>query len=88
MDAQRTLKIRLFLTSWRQGVWILGVPAWLFGLVERGIAAWSDTVITNLDLLQVLIAAFFLLGWLLLKPNLGSTESDRTPFASANGDLQ
>ncbi|MBW4540909.1 MAG: hypothetical protein KME43_17420 [Myxacorys chilensis ATA2-1-KO14] len=53
----------------KQGIWILCIPAWLFGTIERGATAMSDHVLSTSDVIQILTAAFFLASWLLLKPN-------------------
>lgn len=69
MNAYTPSDASTFLASMRHGIWLLCLPAWLFGVVERGATALSDRTITGFDLLQVSTAVFFLLGWLLLKPN-------------------
>lgn len=58
----------ILMSRLRQGLWFLCIPAWLFGAAERGVTVFSHSAISMGDFLQVLTAAFFLLGWLLLKP--------------------
>lgn len=58
-----------FLASLKQGIWILCIPAWLFGTLERGATAIADHVLSTSDVIQILTAAFFLASWLLLKPS-------------------
>ncbi|MCU0552963.1 MAG: hypothetical protein MUC48_26840 [Leptolyngbya sp. Prado105] len=86
MDAQPSLGIRSFLASWRQGIWILFILIWCFGLIERGVAVYANSVITALELLQLLTAIFFLLSWLLLKPTSVLAQSNSNSFASVNSD--
>jgi hypothetical protein len=71
-DRQLALEAREFLTSLRQWIWVLCIPAWLFGTIERGANAFSHRLITPLDLIQISTAAFFLTCWLLLKPTPSS----------------
>ncbi|NDJ18496.1 hypothetical protein [Myxacorys almedinensis] len=59
-----------FIASLKLGIWILCIPAWLFGIVERGATAIADHFLSIADVIQILIAAFFLVCWLLLKPDL------------------
>jgi len=68
MDNQPTPEASELLISLKQWIWILCLPAWLFGAIERGATAFSHRWLIPLDLLQMLTAAFFLTSWLLLKP--------------------
>ncbi|KAM3099246.1 hypothetical protein ACKFKG_03790 [Phormidesmis sp. 146-35] len=68
MNNQPTPEVSELLTSLKRWIWILCIPAWLFGAIERGATAFSHPWVTPLDLLQILTAAFFLTSWLLLKP--------------------
>jgi hypothetical protein len=67
-DHQPASEASELLTSLKQWIWILCIPAWLFGAIERGATAFSHRLVTPVDLLQILTAAFFLTSWLLLKP--------------------
>lgn len=69
MNHQPLSELTIFVAQLRQGVWCLGVPSWLFGLVDRSAASWSDQSLSAGDLIQVFTAAFFFASWLLLKPN-------------------
>jgi hypothetical protein len=68
MVRERATETTRFLISMKNGIWILCIPAWLFGMVERGVTAWADRLLTPLDVFQVLTAGFCLLSWLFLKP--------------------
>lgn len=63
-----SLEMLAFLSTLKQGIWFLCIPAWSFGTLERSAAALSHPYISALDVTQVLTAAFFLVCWLLLKP--------------------
>jgi hypothetical protein len=69
MVGERATETTRFLISMKNGIWILWIPAWLFGMVERGIIAWADRLLTLSDVFQVLTAGFFLVSWLFLKPS-------------------
>lgn len=68
----RKLPLEYFslLKKLRTGIWFLGVPSWLFGIVDRSIASFADGYTSAIDLMQVLTASFLFVSWLLLKPNL------------------
>lgn len=58
-----------FSSTLKQGIWLLGIPSWLFGIVDRSIASLADGYLSALDISQVFTAAFFFISWLFLKPN-------------------
>jgi len=57
-----------FLNTLRNGIWLLGVSSWLFGITDRSIASLSDGYLSALDITQLFTAAFFFVSWLFLKP--------------------
>lgn len=57
-----------FLMNLKNGIWVLGVSSWLFGITDRSIATLSDGYLSALDIVQLFTASFFFLDWLLLKP--------------------
>ncbi len=57
-----------FLMNLKNGIWVLGVSSWLFGITDRSIATLSDGYLSALDIVQLFTASFFFMGWLLLKP--------------------
>ncbi|MCY7320581.1 MAG: hypothetical protein LH660_01970 [Phormidesmis sp. CAN_BIN36] len=57
-----------FLMSLKNGIWILGVSSWIFGIGDRSIATLSDGYLSALDIVQLFTASFFFIGWLILKP--------------------
>lgn len=61
----------------KQGIWLFGVSSWLFGIIDRSIASFSDGYLSALDLTQLLTASFFFVSWLFLKPirKLDTSES-------------
>jgi len=48
------------------GLWLLGIPAILYGAIERGLAAFSHPVVVTADLSYCLIAFTMLLGWIFI----------------------
>lgn len=68
MNRQEPSDLVAFLTSLKNGIWLLGVSSWLFGISDRTIACLSDGYLSAIDLVQLTTASFFFVGWLLLKP--------------------
>ena len=64
----QTSDLMAFLMSLKNGIWILGVSSWLFGIADRSIATLSDGYLSALEIVQLFTAAFFFVGWLILKP--------------------
>lgn len=57
-----------FFGGWKNGLWLVGTSSWLFGITDRSIASLADGYLSALDLVQLLTASFFFIGWLFLKP--------------------
>lgn len=57
-----------FLESLKNGIWLLGVSSWLFGITDRSIASLSDGYLSALDIIQLFTALFFFVSWLFLRP--------------------
>jgi len=74
MSDRSSSEASIFLSYLRNGIWFLGISFWLFGIIDRSIASFSDGYLSNVDTLQLFIAAFFFGSWLFLKPKLGSRE--------------
>ncbi|MGV0025882.1 hypothetical protein [Phormidesmis priestleyi] len=68
MTRQPTSDLIAFVSSLKNGIWLLGVSCWLFGITDRTIASFSDGYLSALDIVQLFTASFFFISWLLLKP--------------------
>jgi hypothetical protein len=53
----------------KNDIWIVGIPTWIFGVCDRGMAAFIDGQLTALKLSQLFITCFFFISWLYLKPD-------------------
>lgn len=65
----------LLISEIRDGIWLLGIPAWLFGIFDRGTSILADNYVSVPELFQVLFAFAFFLAWLYLKPEQGSKNA-------------
>lgn len=68
------LEAAWLVTRLRNSIWIFGIPSWLFGLVDRGISAFTDGYLSPIEIFQLVTASLFFLSWLILKPTINSAE--------------
>ena len=68
MDDKQAIQGYPFLENLKQGIWLLGVSSWIFGITDRSIATFSDGCLSAVDITQLLTASFFFVSWLFLKP--------------------
>lgn len=68
MSNQQPSNSYVFLDHLRNGIWLIGVSSWVFGITDRSIATLSDGYLSALDLTQLFTAFFFFVSWLFLKP--------------------
>lgn len=58
----------LFASNLKHGVWLLGIGAWVFAILDRIVAVFADNYLSNLETIQLLATCFFFLSWFFLKP--------------------
>lgn len=64
----KALEITFFINQLKNGVWLFGIPSWLFGITDRSIAAFADGYLSSAEIIQIFTASFFFLSWIYLKP--------------------
>jgi hypothetical protein len=67
-QSNKTLEIAIFLAQLKNGIWLVGIPSWLFGITDRSIAAFTDGYLSPIEVLYLLTTCFFFFSWLYLKP--------------------
>ncbi|MBW4470990.1 MAG: hypothetical protein KME45_11390 [Stenomitos rutilans HA7619-LM2] len=68
MNNKQEIQSTPVLGDLRQGIWLLGTSFWVFGILDRSLASFSDGYLSAIDIVQLLTASFFFVSWLLLKP--------------------
>lgn len=68
VNQRSTLALGLSKTL-KNSVWLFGVSAWIFGIIDRSLAGFSDGYLTGVELIQLITASSFFGGWLFLKPS-------------------
>lgn len=85
------LELSLFLANFRNGIWVLGIPSWLFGLIDRSIASFADGYLSAMEIFQLFTAFFFFVSWLSLKPekslNSGGVRALQSYHPDSNPNL-
>jgi hypothetical protein len=70
------LDIHRFILRLKNGIWLLGIPSWIFGISDRSIAAFADGYVSTVELLHLFTTSFFFLTWLYLKPEHSLNVND------------
>jgi hypothetical protein len=68
MSSPQACTSKEFIGNLKNGIWLLGVTFWVFGITDRSIASFSDGYLSALDLTQLFTAGTLFAAWLLLKP--------------------
>lgn len=68
MNNGPSFELLAFLASLRNGIWLLGISSWIFGIIDRSLASFADGYLSALDIAQLFTASFFFVSWLFLKP--------------------
>ncbi len=78
----RFVEASLLITKIKNGIWSVGIPSWVVGIADRGVASFADGYISAAEIFQLLTATFLFISWLYLKPeeewntsNLGEIEN-------------
>jgi hypothetical protein len=64
----KTTEFSLLLANFRNGVWLLGIPSWLFAIMDRSFSALADSCFSAVEILHFSMASLFFVSWLYLKP--------------------
>jgi hypothetical protein len=59
----------------KRRIWLFGTSAWIVGIIDRSIAIFSEQNFSLLNLVQLLLAVGFFIGWLYLKPSISSQRT-------------
>lgn len=68
MNNSPSFELITFLSNLRNGIWLLGISSWIFGIIDRSFASFADGYLSALDITQLFTASFFFVSWLFLKP--------------------
>ncbi|MBF2017833.1 MAG: hypothetical protein IGS23_22080 [Rivularia sp. T60_A2020_040] len=66
--SNKALEVALIFSRFRSGIWLFGIPSWLFGISDRSFAAFADGYLSVMEVIQLFTASFFFASWLFLRP--------------------
>jgi hypothetical protein len=72
-------EISIFVSIFRNGIWVAGIPSWMFGIGDRTIAAFADGYISILEIAQLFTTFFLFVSWLYLKPEEDFDRKSESP---------
>ncbi len=81
----QTVEISLLLANLKNNIWYWGIFSWMFGITDRGFAAFADGYLSPIEMLQICATSFLFLSWLFLKPE--ESLNDEGVSASEQTDL-
>ena len=84
------IELALFILKLKNGIWLAGIPSWIFGITDRSFAAFADGYLSALEVFQLFTASFFFLSWLYLRPEteLTTTEGYLCPTQDKRFELK
>jgi len=68
LNHTKATEFSLLLANFRNGIWLLGIPSWLFAIVDRSFSALTDSCFSAVEILHLSMASLFFVSWLYLKP--------------------
>lgn len=69
MNNSHSFELIAFLVNLKNGIWLMGVSSWVFGILDRSVASLADGYLSAIDMVQLFTATFFFVSWLFLKPS-------------------
>jgi len=87
MKARQSEEISVFIANLRNSIWVLGIPSFLFGVTDRGVAALADGYVSFVELFHVFATSFLLISWLYLKPEKNLILSSANQLQEYGDDL-
>lgn len=74
--SSKAQEITFIIGRLRSGIWLFGIPSWLFGIGDRSFAAFADGYISVIEVIQLFTASLFFASWLFLRPENSSENQD------------
>jgi hypothetical protein len=74
-----SIDILLALSKLRQNIWFLGIPFFFLGITTKFFTAIQDGYVTITELTHLLVAFFFFLSWLCLRPKVKQVDDNLEP---------
>jgi hypothetical protein len=72
----KAVEIAFLIGRVRSGIWLFGIPSWLFGIGDRSFDAFADGYLSVIEVIQLFTASLFFASWLFLRPEDSPDDRD------------
>lgn len=69
-DATLELELAVFISKFKTGIWLLGIPVWIFGIADKSLDAFANGYLSSVEFFHLLTTSLFFVSWLYLKPDI------------------
>lgn len=66
--SSKAVEIAFIFSRIRSGIWLFGIPSWVFGISDRSYAAFADGYLSAMEVIQLFTASLLFASWLFLNP--------------------
>jgi len=87
MESDRSIQTALYFNKFKSSIWALGIPSWVFGITDRGVAAFADGYLSAIEIAHLFTASFFFISWLFLKPEKEFDADGSVALQAINSNL-
>lgn len=87
MESDRSIHPALYFNKFKSSIWALGIPSWVFGITDRGFAAFADGYLSAIEIAHLFTASFFFISWLFLKPEKEFNADGSVALQALNSNL-
>ncbi|NJN58340.1 MAG: hypothetical protein HC879_12990 [Leptolyngbyaceae cyanobacterium SL_5_9] len=87
MESDRSIQPALYFSKFKSSIWALGIPSWMFGITDRGFAAFADGYLSAIEIAHLFTASFFFISWLFLKPEKEFNPDGSVALQAVNSNL-
>ncbi|MCG6136012.1 MAG: hypothetical protein MET45_15380 [Nostoc sp. LLA-1] len=74
------LEFAVFISKFKTGIWLVGIPSWIFGITDRSVDALADGYLSGGEIFQLFTTSLFFLSWLYLKPETTVNNLDENQY--------
>ncbi|MEA5514372.1 hypothetical protein [Nodularia sp. UHCC 0506] len=74
-EQDSTGELAEFISKFKTSIWLLGIPAWIYGIFDKSLAAYTDNYLSSVEFFHLLTTTLFFFSWLYLKPDIKNSQS-------------
>lgn len=69
-------EVAIFVSRFKSGIWLFGIPFWLFGIIDISFSALTDGYWSATEIIQLFTASVLFISWLFLRPEYLDNNDD------------